>query len=1279
VVVPIADGVASVGLVSTAANTPAAPHYGVTAGVRSGPEDTTVETVGVVKDATTGQEIAGRNGVAQIVFRPDQVDAGNSILTIPTAGDTKYVGGTDKHTAQVQVRDAQGSPVPGVAVRFDWIVGTVEGPGSGDWTTVNAPNSDAYGQTSFEFAAPQNQAVWVWVRAWLIDGLTLEAVGAQVGPPVVEQTVVGAEFDAIIPDPTNTRASFRTYEHSVRNDLVAQSSAWVVVQDQYGNGIGGATVTFQLPTDAERPAGTLGTPVFVDGNTPPTSKTITVTTCARNLAAADVPETCKIDGVYTPGLAYIPIVSDYEGDFTVSGAYSLGAVSGAAGSGTVKFHAPVGEPDKSSFTVVKTDPTAAKVLADGVGSYTVTASVRGDGGAKPASGVCVVPNWPAASLVQIKPPLPAAGDCGAGAYVTGVDGTVSFEIVTTLAGSWPISFTLDGVSIPTEPDGDVYTRQAVFYGGAQSAVHRVLIRPPTPARADDPAGQTVRAVIRDVNGNQASCWDVNGQQQTCEVSFYYPAGTRSGSTVGPAAVKLMAGLADPSVPVPAIGEIAATLTLLGEQGTYPVRAMLGEQWITRADGVESTSGPAEARVTFTDATPPSPPVVNPSDGGHVDGKVPDDDLDDAADGDLTVVVTDEDGNTVATCPVKPDGTFDCPIVPAVPDGTDLVVVIVDGGENASDPIEIVTDGVAPGEPVVNPSDGDHVDGKVADEDLDDAAGGDLTVVVTDQDGTVVATCPVRADGTFDCPIVPSVPDGTDLTVVIEDPAHNATHPPVEIVTDGVPPTRPTVDESDGEHVTGQVGDQDRGDAADGNLQVVVTDGDGDVVATCPVRPDGTFDCPIEPGLEDGETIRVVVVDPAGNESTPVNKVVDGVPPGAPTIDESNGTSVTGQVADQDKSDAAHGDLTVVITGEDGNVITTCPVKPDGSFNCPINPRLPHGEEATVAIVDKAGNSNDSQIVVDGVAPGTPVLEPSRGDEVTGVIPDDDLADAAGGALSVIVTDPSTGEELCRAAVQADGTWSCVFDPAIPDGTVVEVTLVDKAGNVSDKMGLTVDATAPILPVPEPSAGGIISGIGEEQGNKITVTDVDGNVLCETTVGADRSWSCELAPAASVGDILTVSEQDLSRNIVNRPWRVGIPELTVAKPTLCLGDRQAATGLNFQPGETVTAVTSGEVAVGSIKANSEGMVVFQWVIPENTPRSVHTLTVRGPLSGVHTIDFSVTCGGPPADIVPVAPKKLPFTGADGVLGMTGAALGMLLAGFLLLLAAKRRRRQEADRA
>jgi hypothetical protein len=430
---------------------------------------------------------------------------------------------------------------------------------------------------------------------------------------------------------------------------------------------------------------------------------------------------------------------------------------------------------------------------------------------------------------------------------------------------------------------------------------------------------------------------------------------------------------------------------------------------------------------------------------------------------------------------------------------------------------------------------------------------------------------------------------------------------------------------------------------------------------------------------DGHPVEVVDGVHLGATATVRLTLTDSTPPGEPQVDPSDGHHVTGEVDPGDLDDAANGDLeVVVIDPSTGQEVARCPVKADGSFDCLINPGVPDGTDLVVVIEDPAGNQTDPpvEIVTDGVAPVEPVTDPSNGDVIIGHVDPDDLEDAKNGDLTVVVTDPDTGEEVCRAKVQVDGSFRCELYPPLEDGQEVVVVVIDPAGNESDEHVVVIDRTPPENPIPTPSAGDQLTGVGDDPGDKITVKDPDGTVLCETTVGPDRTWTCDLYPAASVGDLVTIVEKDPAGNETSRVWRVGIPEVTVAKASLCHGAAQTGTGINFQPGEEVTAVTSGEVPVGIQTADQDGRVIFRWTISEEAARNIHVLTLRGPLSGIHDADYTVVCPGGPPDIKPQG--ALPFTGADGVVGLVGVGLGLVLTGWWLLLAAKRRRRDEETR-
>jgi hypothetical protein len=322
--------------------------------------------------------------------------------------------------------------------------------------------------------------------------------------------------------------------------------------------------------------------------------------------------------------------------------------------------------------------------------------------------------------------------------------------------------------------------------------------------------------------------------------------------------------------------------------------------------------------------------------------------------------------------------------------------------------------------------------------------------------------------------------------------------------------------------------------------------------------------------------------------------------------------------------------------------------------------------------------------VDATTPTPPQVDPSDGGSVTGKVDPSEVEDED---LWVVVTDPETGEELCRSQVAADGTFTCELVPPLEDGKSIVINVVDEAGNSSDKVDLVTDSTPPAKPWIDPSDGGQMTGKGEP-GDTITITDEGGKEICRTTVGADGTWQCTFSPKANEGDIIHIIETDSSGNASREiDWRVGQPRMELAVNELQVGDAQAATGYNFQPGEVVTATQfSDPYLVGSAKADRNGTVRFAYRIPQGTPAATHRLELSGASSGKVSAEFVVVAGtGPDGEAQGTGSSgqlssgsgsgQLPFTGAADLLGMAGAAFGALLAGLFFLVAARRRRQGE----
>ncbi|MDR0365886.1 MAG: Ig-like domain-containing protein [Bifidobacteriaceae bacterium] len=1023
--VPIANGVA---IVKVSATTVLQDGYMVTADVK---DSDGVSTQIMAVKSPSGSDV-NSDGEVVLDFDNGPVVPRNSILSITTAGNSVKVGG-ETHTAQVAVRDATNNAVSGETVLFQYTTGTIEGPHATDYTPGNAavwythPTlSEATSQgedgiATVNFASDVHRggthtAQWIWVQAFIVVNGNRQPVGPpQAVAPAHDQTLVGADFVPGGVDPTNTEASFQTYSSQVLNDGSKRSWARVVVQDGTGGGIGGVPVTFTLP---QTQAGADGTPVFVDPAGPPTpvAKQVTITSCARNIPAADVPDECKIDGVYTPGLAYIPIVSNYEGTFPVRAVVGTGSSSFEVGPKDVRFKAGVGDASHSWFTLEQTNPAAAAVRADGIDSYTMTVTVMNekDGAERlPVSGECVTPTLPPEVTVKADT-APAQGECESGEYSTNNAGQVTWQLVSRRSGTHNVGVALGGTAIATEPEGLTTALPARFVGGTPSFTTTRLTSPAAPVREDDQVnGQPVTVTVRDADGNLATCWTPQGVQVGCQVRFEIPANTwiMSGSIAieGPATAIVSTQLLTPGVP-DADQPLAsrATLTFFGHEGTAWVTAEI------ETPAVLPGGDPGWAKVTSADSIRP------------------------------------QDHEPAAQIQF--------------------------------------TDGIDPGLPVVLPSDGSAVSGGV----------------------------------------VPGSPDAQD--------------------------------------------------AAEGDLKAVIKDVNDNEIANCPVSVDGQFRCLLDEPLPDGTIVHVVFEDNAGNQSNPVVREIDALPPDDAAVEPSNGTSIDGHVDANDPRDDAEGGLTVIITDQGGNPIAECAVEPNGDFHC---------------------------------------------------IPDEPLE----------------------------------------DGTVVEAVVVDPAGNVSAPERIVVDAVPPEIPSAGPTAGEELSGKGEEAGDRITVQDEAGNTLCTSVVNDDLTWSCTLEPAAAEGDMLTILEEDPAHNQISRPWRVGIPELTLAKSLACLSDLQAATAKNFQPGEEVVVTIGGKV-VATVYATQNGAVAAEWTVPAEFGEGPQTVTLTGALSGPWTAVYECS------DCTP--PPPLPFTGASGVIGLTGTGLGLLLAGLLLLLAARRRREHEEER-
>ncbi|HCL3150424.1 TPA: BapA prefix-like domain-containing protein [Pseudomonas aeruginosa] len=525
--------------------------------------------------------------------------------------------------------------------------------------------------------------------------------------------------------------------------------------------------------------------------------------------------------------------------------------------------------------------------------------------------------------------------------------------------------------------------------------------------------------------------------------------------------------------------------------------------------------------------------------------------------------TNGDGKPDLTVIADANGNFTAPLNPPLTNGQTVTVVVTDPAGNASPPAQVTapdTTAPAPATDVQVAPDGSSVTGN--------AEPGATVGVDTDGDGQPDTTVVVGSGGSFEVPLNPPLTNGETVTVIVTDPAGNNSTPVTVEAPDTTAPA-PATDVQvapDGSSVTGN--------AEPGATVGVDTDGDGQPDTTVVVGPGGSFEVPLNPPLTNGETVTVIVTDPAGNSSTPVTAEAPDFPD-APQVNASNGSVLSG---------TAEAGVTIVITDGNGNPIGQTSADANGNWSFTPGSQLPDGTVVNVVARDAAGNSSPAtSITVDGVAPNAPVVEPSNGSELSGT---------AEPGSSVTLTD-GNGNPIGQTTADANGNWSFTPSTPLPDGTVVNVVARDAAGNSSPPASVTVDAVAPATPTVDPSNGTTLSGTAEP-GATVTLTDGNGNPIGQVTADGSGNWTFTPSTPLPNGTVVNATATDPSGN-ASSPASVTVDAVAPATPVVNPSNGTTLSG-TAEPGSSVTLTDGNGNPIGQVTADGSG----NWSFTPTTP-------------------------------------------------------------------------------
>ncbi|MDC3900835.1 Ig-like domain repeat protein, partial [Pseudomonas aeruginosa] len=1077
----------------------------------------------------------------------------------PSNGTT--LSGTAEPGSSVTLTDGNGNPI-----------GQVTADGSGNWsftpstpladgTVVNATATDPAGNTSGQGSTTVDGVAPTTPTVNLSNGSSLSGT-AEPGSTVILTDGNGNPIAEVTADGSGNW----TYTPStpIANGTVVN----VVAQDAAGNSSPGASVT----VDSQAPAAPVLNPsngTTLSGTAEP-GATVTLTDGNGN-PIGQVTADGSGNWSFTPGtpLANGTVVnataSDPTGNTSAPASTTVDSVAPAA---------PVVNPSNGAEISGTAEPGATVTLTDGSGNPIGQVTADGSG------NWSFTPSTPLAdgTVVNATATDPAGNTGGQGS--TTVDAIAPATPTVNLSNGSSLSGTAEPGSTVILTDGNGNPIAEVTADGSGNWTYT----PSTPIAN----GTVVNVVAQDAAGNSSPPATVTIDSSAPPAPVINPSNgvVISGTAEAGATVTLTDAGGNP------IGQVTADGS---GNWSFTPGTPLANGTVIVATATDPTGNTGPQAATTVDAVAPPAPVIDPSNGTTISG---------TAEAGAKVILTDGNGNPIGE--TTADGSGNWTFTPATPlaNGTVVNAVAQDPAGNTGPQGSTTVDAVAPNTPVVNPSNGNLLNG---------TAEPGSTVTLTDGNGNPIGQ--TTADGSGNWSFTPGsqLPNGTVVNVTASDAAGN-TSAPATTTVDSSLPSIPQVDPSNGSVISG---------TADAGNTIIITDGNGNPIGQ--VTADGSGNWSFTPGipLPDGTVVNVVARSPSNVDSAPAVITVDGVAPAAPVIDPSNGTEISG---------TAEAGATVILTDGGGNPIGQATA--DGSGNWTFTPGTPlaNGTVINAVAQDPAGNtSGPASVTVDAIAPPAPVIDPSNGVVISGT--------AEAGA-TVILTD-GNGNPIGQVTADGSGNWA--FTPATPlaNGTVINALAQDAAGNTSGPASTTVDSVAPATPVLDPSNGTVISGTAEA-GATVILTDGGGNPIGQATADGSGNWSFTPGTPLTNGTVINAVAQDAAGN-TSGPVSTTVDAVAPATPVIDPSNGVELSG-TAEPGVRVILTDGNGNPIGQTLADGSG----NWSFTPGTPLA------NGTVVNAVAQDPAGNTSGPASTTVDTVAPATPVINASNGSVITGTA-------------------------
>ena len=591
----------------------------------------------------------------------------------------------------------------------------------------------------------------------------------------------------------------------------------------------------------------------------------------------------------------------------------------------------------------------------------------------------------------------------------------------------------------------------------------------------------------------------------------------------------------------------------------------------------------------------------------------------------SLLIIDAAGNIVGTGVVGVDGNFAVTLTVPQSNGELLSVVQRDAAGNPSTGAPVTApDFTPPPLPVIT--------GLVNGLTLNGTGEVGATVRVTSASGADLGSATVQVDGTFSVALTSAQLNGQTLNLTQTDVASNVSATLVYQVLDVTDPAAVTnlSVSQDGLILSGN---------GEAGATITVSVAGTPVLGTAIVRADGTFSVPLSIAQTNGQSLTVVQVDAAQNDSTPVPVIApDITPPAVPVFVSLNSDGTILQVTAEPNS-------TIAVTSANGTLLGSAQANASGQYSITLNPAQINGQLISIVATDAANNHSAPlvQQVPDTQAP----------DPVTNLAISADylLLEGRGEAGALVTVKNALNITVGSGTVAANGTFALTLSAGITANDVLTVGQADVTGNASGTLNLTV----PVTPPPNAPTNLLVSADGltvtgsAATGTTITVYSATGVVLGTANTNAGGTFSVTLNAAQTNGESLGVTASTAAGG-ASLLAAVVAADTT---PPAVLADLQVnATGTlvtgRGEAGATVT-ITTGGSTLGTALVNAGGTFAVTL-----SPAQANGQILNAFQTDAASQPSAIVTVTAPDITAPNAPLQLTLNGAGTVLSGIGEA-------------------------